>query len=71
MGHVRGVAQRLDALLAQPLVSPAEASAREVFVTLARALLTEFQLDALEQWWSEPPGPSDVSPSGETTHALG
>jgi CheY-like chemotaxis protein len=71
MGHVRGVAQQLDALQAEPLDTPAAAAAREVFVTRARALLKEFQLDALERWWSEPISAIAHSISGETTHAIG
>ncbi len=71
MGHVRGVSQQLDALKTEPLDNPAAAAAREVFMTRARALLKEFQLDALEQWWSEPASAIAHSISGETTHAIG
>lgn len=69
LGHVRGVAQQLDALLAQPVPATAVA-ARDMFVAQAGALLKEFQLEELERWLSEPAPTAAHSVAGDPTHAV-
>ena len=50
LGHVRGVERHLAQLLrAQPGCAP--------YVAQARAMLSEFQLDALERWLTDDPTP--------------
>jgi len=73
LGHVRGVARQLDALQAQTVAAGSSETARAVYLAQARALLKEFQLDALERWLMAPIStpPSSPSTSGEPTHAIG
>jgi len=71
LGHVRGVGQQLDAIEAAP-VPASQGQARATFLAHARALLKEFQLDALERWLvGAAPAPATPTESGDFSHASG